>query len=45
MHGPMNIKFKSCFSKVDSDDDVGIGLEMYYVVRILVAHGHCDKDS
>ena len=32
--------FKSYFTKVDADDDddVGIGVEMCYVVRILVAH-------
>jgi hypothetical protein len=39
--------FKSYFSKVDADDDdVGVGVEMCYVVRMLVAHAHCDvKDS
>ena len=37
--------FKSYFSKVDADDDVGIGVEMCNVVRILVAHAHCYEDS
>jgi len=34
--------FKSYFSKVDADDDVGIDVEMCYVVRILVVHARCD---